>query len=74
MTVPYTFANQTGALPLSELDANFAAVPNFANTAGTVTNTAQPNITSIGVLNSLSVTGNTAVSYTHLTLPTKRIV
>jgi hypothetical protein len=58
MTVPYTFANQTGAIPLSELDANFAAVPNFANTAGTVTNTAQPNITSIGVLNSLSVTGN----------------
>lgn len=58
MTVPYTFAGQSGALPLSELDANFAAVPNFANTAGTVTNSAQPNITSVGVLNSLTVTGN----------------
>lgn len=58
MPVPYTFANQTGAIPLSELDANFASVPNLANTAGTVTNNAQPNITSVGVLNSLSVTGN----------------
>jgi hypothetical protein len=62
MTVPYTFANQTGAIPLSELDANFAAVPNFANVANTVNNNAQPNITSVGVLNSLSVTGNTSTN------------
>jgi hypothetical protein len=58
MSVPFIFANQTGAIPLSELDANFAAVPNVANVAGTVTANAQPNITSVGILNSLSVTGN----------------
>jgi hypothetical protein len=62
MTVPYTFANQTGTIPLSELDANFAAIPNFANTAATVTTGAQPNITSIGTLTTLSVTGNTVTN------------
>jgi hypothetical protein len=62
MTVPYTFANQTGAIPLSELDANFASVPNFANVANTVSNNSQPNITSVGILTSLSVTGNTVTN------------
>ena len=62
MTVPYTFANQTGAIPLSELDANFASVPNVANVAGTVTVNAQPNITSVGTLTTLSVTGTTATN------------
>jgi hypothetical protein len=62
MTVPYTFANQTGAIPLSELDANFAAVPNVANVAGTVSTNAQPNITSVGTLTSLSVTGTTSTN------------
>ena len=36
---------------------------NFANTAGTVTSNAQPNITSVGTLSSLSVTGNVSGSY-----------
>ena len=58
MTVPYTFAGQSGAIPLTELDANFASVPNFANVANTVTANAQPNITSVGTLTSLTVTGN----------------
>jgi hypothetical protein len=58
MTVPYTFSGQSGAIPLSELDANFASVPNFANVANTVTANAQPNITSVGTLTSLTVTGN----------------
>jgi hypothetical protein len=62
MTVPYTFANQTGTIPLAELDANFAAVPNAANVAGTVTANAQPNITSVGTLTSLSVSGNTVTN------------
>jgi hypothetical protein len=62
MSVPYTFANQTGAIPLSELDANFAAVPNVANVAGTVTVNAQPNITSVGTLTTLSVTGTTSTN------------
>ena len=61
MAVPYTFANATGNIALSELDANFANVSqnsNRANTAGTVTTAAQPNITSVGTLTSLAVTGN----------------
>lgn len=64
MTVPYTFATQSGNVPASELDANFASVANnvssanTALTAGTVTTNAQPNITSVGTLTSVSVVGN----------------
>ena len=58
MPVPYTFANQTGPIPLSDLDANFAYVPDLANTANTVLNSAQANITSLGQLTALSVSGN----------------
>ena len=43
-----TGANVTGYVPLATA----------ANTAGTVTTAAQPNITSVGTLSSLSVTGN----------------
>ena len=57
MAVPYTFANQTGPIPLIELDVNFANVKAFANTAGTVTSSAQPAITSLGALTALHVTG-----------------
>jgi hypothetical protein len=58
MTVPYTFADAVGAIPLSELDANFAAIPNYANTAGTVVTPTQTAITSVGTLTNLSVAGN----------------
>jgi hypothetical protein len=58
MTVPYTFGNESSPIPLSQLDANFAATPNYANTAGNVTNSAQTNITSVGTLTALSVSGN----------------
>ena len=58
MAVPYTFANASGYIPLAQLDANFASIPAFANTAGTITGNTQPNITQIGTLNSLTVTGN----------------
>jgi hypothetical protein len=44
-----TGANVTGYVPLAT----------EANTAGTVTTNAQPNITSVGTLTSLDVTGNT---------------
>ena len=60
MTVPYTFANRTGNIPLSELDANFSNVSTFSNTAGTVTSSAQPNITSVGALTGLAVVGTIA--------------
>ena len=56
--VPYTFAENTGNIPLSELDANFANCKAFANTAGFVTINAQPAITSVGTLTTLSVSGN----------------
>jgi hypothetical protein len=61
MSVPFTFATQTGIIPLNELDANFTfldnKVPALALAAGVVTQGAQPAITSIGTLGSLSVTG-----------------
>ena len=58
MTVPFQFANASGTLPLTDLDANFSAVANNVATANTVVFGAQPNITTVGTLTSLSVTGN----------------
>jgi len=58
MSVPYTFATATGNIPLSQLDVNFSNVKNASLTSGTVTTAAQPNITSVGTLTSLNVTGN----------------
>lgn len=57
-TVPYTFGNESSPIPLSQLDANFAITPNYANTAGYIVNPAQANITSVGTLTSLSVSGD----------------
>jgi hypothetical protein len=56
--VPFVFANSTGPIPLSELDVNFANVKAFAETAGNVTSNVQANITQVGTLTSLTVTGN----------------
>jgi len=63
MTVPYIFATANGNIPLSELDANFANVSNYSNTAGSVVNNIQANITSVGTLVSLSVAGNVTGNY-----------
>ena len=60
-TVPYTFGDDTGNVPLNRLDVNFSNVKSFANTAGFVTSNAQPNITSVGDLTSLYVSGGTDV-------------
>jgi filamentous hemagglutinin len=57
-TVPYTFGNEESPIPLSQLDANFAVTPQFANTAGNVTGNVQANINTVGTLTALSVTGN----------------
>jgi hypothetical protein len=57
-TVPYTFGNESSPIPLSQLDANFAVTPQYANTAGNVVNAYQANITSVGTLTVLSVSGN----------------
>jgi trimeric autotransporter adhesin len=56
-TVPYTFGSEPSPIPLSQLDANFAVTPAFANTAGNVTNSVQANITAVGILSTLSVSG-----------------
>lgn len=58
MTVPYTFGNESSPVPLSQLDANFAVTPNYANTAGNIVGNVQANITSVGTLVALSVTGD----------------
>jgi len=58
MPVPYIFATQTGNIALSELDANFANVKAAADSASLVTASAQPVITSVGQLTSLTVSGN----------------
>jgi hypothetical protein len=57
-TVPFTFGSESSPIPLSQLDANFAVTPQFANTAGNVVNAVQANITSVGVLTSVSASGN----------------
>ena len=49
-----TGANVTGTVA----NATYATSAGSATTAGTVTTNAQPNITSVGTLSSLSVTGN----------------
>ena len=56
--VPFVFAGDTGNIPLSQLDANFANCKAFADTAGNITGNVQANITSVGTLSNLSVTGN----------------
>ena len=63
MTVPYTFATQTGNIPLAELDANFVAVANNVSTANTVRGNSQPNITAVGTLTYLSSSGNITAGY-----------
>lgn len=57
MTVPYTFADASGNIPLSYLDANFSNVSAYTATSGSVVNASQPNIRSVGALTSLTVTG-----------------
>lgn len=54
-TVPNTFADRTGNIPLSQLDANFA---NVKLSVDYVIQNAQANITSVGTLTNLSVSGN----------------
>ena len=64
MPVPYTFATQSGNIPLTQLDANFSNVKAFADSAGFVTESAQLNITRVGTLSTLTVGGNlTAPKY-----------
>jgi len=55
-------ANATSVIISGQLSANLIGnISGRAATAGTVTTNAQPNITSVGILNSLSVIGNANV-------------
>ena len=62
MTVPFIFANASGRVPAAELDVNFAYVANNVSTANIVVFATQPNITSVGNLTSLVVTGSVTSS------------
>ena len=56
MTIPYTFAGATTAIPLAQLDANFASPITLGNVAMTLSNT----YTSIGNLTLTNVTISSA--------------
>jgi hypothetical protein len=62
MSSLYIFATQSGNIPLSELDDNFAEVSQRVNTANYVVAGNQSNITNVGTLNSLSVFGNVSTT------------
>ena len=57
-TAPFTVTSTTTVANLSVANATYANTTGSATTAGTVTTNSQPNITSVGTLTSLSVTGN----------------
>jgi hypothetical protein len=58
-SVPFTFAGNTGNIPLSQLDVNFA---NVKLSVDYVIQNVQANITSLGTLTGLSASGNVLVS------------
>lgn len=51
-----------GALLTGIANSNYAPIANFANFAGNVTVSSQPNITSLGTLTTLAVSGNANVA------------
>lgn len=55
-------------------NANFTPIANFANFAGNVTVSNQPNITSIGTLTTLSVSGNANVGNLKANLVTSNLI
>ena len=76
MAVPYTFATATTAIPLSQLDSNFATAVTLGNTAMYLGNTTSsvgnltltlPTITNY-VETLYSATGNTTVSLSNGTI------
>ena len=60
-------ANLGNAVVANYFTGNFYGTANTATTAGTVTTAAQPNITSVGTLSSLSVSGNANVGNLNAT-------
>lgn len=68
MTVPYTFASATSAIPLSQLDSNFATPITLGNTAIQLGNTVTTlnNMTLANVTISSGSITNTNVSITNV--------
>ena len=60
-TAPFIVTSTTQVANLNVATAGSATTATSATTAGTVTTAAQPNITSLGTLSSLNVTGNANV-------------
>ena len=60
------FFSGNGSLLTSVAGANVTGTVSSATTAGTVTTAAQPNITSVGTLTSLGVTGNISAGNANL--------
>ena len=60
MAVPYTFANATTSIPLSQLDSNFATTTTFGNTAVTLGDT-------VTTLNNMTL-ANVTVSSGNVTI------
>jgi len=76
MTIPYTFAGATTAIPLSNLDANFASPITLGNVAMTLSNT-YSSIGNLGLANTTvtnyvetlaSSTGSTSISLANGTI------
>ena len=65
-------ANLGNSVSANYFIGNFYGTANTATTAGTVTTNAQPNITSVGTLSSVDVTGNTTTG--NLLIPTGDII
>ena len=57
----------SGTVPTARLTGSYAISVTSATTAGTVTTAAQPNITSVGTLSSLAVTGNVTAGNANVT-------
>jgi hypothetical protein len=67
ITIPYTFANATSSIPLSQLDSDFTTVSNAINGIGNGTNS----------LSNVSITGGTIANVTQsgglMLSPTQRV-
>lgn len=64
---PFVVTSTTQVANLNVANAGYATTAGSATTAGTVTTNAQPNITSLGTLTSVSVSGNANVGNLNIT-------
>ena len=66
MPVPYTFGTATAAIPLSQLDSNFATAITLGNTAvylgNTTTSIGNLTLTTVTISSGEVTTGNASVS------------